>query len=271
MFDLAGYRLVRGVGVLVALGCVAAASSTASPGSGVSASAASSSTAAFHVLRKWSVVALGDSVPRGTNCDCRPYPPLTADGLTASSGRTVKATNDSVAGYTTSDVLRQLSSRRVIGHVRSADAVEIEVGANDVAYSSSCGTSVACYAPRIPVLKKNVAAIVGRVRQLTSGHKVLVVLLDYWSVWLGGQYATAKGAAYVAAAEEMTDRVNAAIKRTAAKSGSAYVDLRAAFKGPNYAYDETHYLSSDGDHPNAAGHRQIAAATQAVIEKALHL
>jgi lysophospholipase L1-like esterase len=49
------------------------------------------------------------------------------------------------------------------------------------------------------------------------------------------------------------------------------VDLRAAFKGPNYAYDETHYLSGDGDHPNAAGHRQIAAATQAVIEKALHL
>ena len=59
------------------------------------------------------------------------------------------------------------------------------------------------------------------------------------------------------------------IKSTAAKSGSAYVDLRAAFKGPNYAYDETHYLSNDGDHPNAAGHQQIAAATVAVIEKAL--
>ena len=65
--------------------------------------------------------------------------------------------------------------------------------------------------------------------------------------------------------------MNTVVKSTAAQTGSAYVDLRAAFKGPNYAYDETHYLSSDGDHPNAAGHRQIAAATQAVIEKALHL
>ena len=44
-----------------------------------------------------------------------------------------------------------------------------------------------------------------------------------------------------------------------------------AFKGPTYAFDETHYLSSDGDHPNAAGHQQIAAATEAVVEKALHL
>jgi lysophospholipase L1-like esterase len=184
----------------------------------------------------------------------------------------VAATNDSVAGYTTSNVLRQLESDSdVIGHVRSADAVEIEVGANDVGYTKSCGTAVDCYAPRIPTVEKNLAAIVSRVHDLTSGHKVLVVLLDYWSVWLGGQYAAAKGDAYVAAAEEVTDRVNGVIKSTAAKSGSAYVDLRAAFKGPDYSYDETHYLSSDGDHPNAAGHRQIAAATEAVIEKALHL
>jgi hypothetical protein len=33
--------------------------------------------------------------------------------------------------------------------------------------------------------------------------KVLVVLLDYWSVWLGGQYAAAHRDAYVAAAKTM--------------------------------------------------------------------
>ena len=69
----------------------------------------------------------------------------------------------------------------------------------------------------------------------------------------------------------MTDQVNDIIKSTAAKTGAAYVDLRAAFKGPNYAYDETRYLSNDGDHPNAAGHQQIATATEAVIEGALHI
>jgi lysophospholipase L1-like esterase len=219
-----------------------------------------------------SIVALGDSVPHGTNCSCTPYPPLTAKDLAASTGRTVTARNDSVAGFTTSNVLDQLESdQKVIGDVRKAGAVEIEVGANDVAHTKACGSKVECYAPHIPTIEKNLTAIVNRVHHLTSRRKVLVVLLDYWSVWLGGQYAAAKGEAYVAAAEEVTDRVNAVIKSIAGKSGSAYVDLRAAFKGPDYAYDETHYLSNDGDHPNAAGHEQIAKATEAVIQKTVHV
>jgi lysophospholipase L1-like esterase len=93
---------------------------------------------------------------------------------------------------------------------------------------------------------------------------------DYW-VRLGGQYAEDKGPAYVDAAEEVTDQVNNVIKTTASNTGAAYVDLRAAFKGPNYAYDETRYLASDGDHPNAAGHQQIAAAVVDVVTRTLHL
>jgi len=237
------------------------------------ATACSSGRAASPPARRTrSLVALGDSVPRGTNCDCRPYPLLGADGLTASTGSTVKGTNDSVAGATTSSVLEQLRSNgNVLRHVRAADVVEIEVGANDVGYSAACGADAACYAPRIPTVQKNLAAIVRRVHVLAAGRKQLVVLLDYWSVWLGGKYAAAKGEAYVAAAEQVTDDVNSVVKSTAAKTGAAYVDLRAAFKGPNYTYDETHYLSNDGDHPNAAGHRKIASAAEAVIEKALHI
>lgn len=167
-------------------------------------------------------------------------------------------------------MLNQLQSdKAVIDRVRTAEVVEIEVGANDVAHSQACGTNVDCYSPKIPAIETNLHAIVARVHELTATHKVLVVLLDYWSVWLGGQYAAAKGDAYVDAAA--TADVNTAIKATAAKTGSAYVDLRAAFKGPDYAYDETHYLSNDGDDPNAAGHQQIAEATQAVIETALHI
>lgn len=250
-----------GVGIvaLIALGCLAACSS--SPQSSTSAS----------TDKTRSIVALGDSVPRGTNCDCTPYPSLSADGLMAESGHAVTATNDSVAGYTTANVLRQLESNAdVIDHVRAADAVEIEVGANDVAYKTSCGTAVDCYAPKIPTIEKNLAAIVSRVRDLTSGHDALIVLLDYWSVWLGGQYAAAKGDVYVSAARTMTENVDAVIKSTAKQSNSSYVDLRAAFKGPNYAYDETHYLSNDGDHPNAAGHQQIADAAVAVIKRGVH-
>lgn len=255
-------RLVAPLGALLAAVLLAACSVSRSSGTPV----ASPSTPP----RASSVVALGDSVPRGTNCQCTPYPELTADDVDASPDHAVTATNDAVAGSTTEAVLRQLTSDEdVIAHVSRADAVEIEVGANDVSHSATCGTSLDCYTPDIPPMEENLTTIVSRVRALTSGRQVLVVLLDYWSVWLGGAYAAEQGQAYVATAEKLTDDVNTAIKAVATASGSAYVDLRAAFKGPTYSYDETHYLSDDGDHPNAAGHRQIAAAAVDVIAPAL--
>jgi lysophospholipase L1-like esterase len=222
--------------------------------------------------RTLSVVTLGDSVPRGTNCQCTPYPQLIAERLTKASGENVTAANDSVAGYTTANVLRQLTvDRGVVAHVRAANAVEIEIGANDVPYTSSCGTRIDCYAPRVPAMKARLAAIVRRIDALTAPRRVDVVLLDYWSIWLGGKYADAKGPAYVTTAEELTARVNAAIKSIATRTRSGYVDVRAAFKGPSYTYDETHYLSGDGDHPNAAGHDRIAVAAADDIKSALRL
>ena len=159
----------------------------------------------------------------------------------------------------------------MIDDVKQSDAVELEVGANDVGHSTKCGTTVDCYAPAIPELERNLRAIVQRVDDLTAGRATLVVLLDYWSVWLGGQYAQAQGQAYVDAAAKVTDEVDTAIMTVAGQTRSAYVDLRAAFKGPNYRYDESHYLAADGDHPNAAGHQRIASALEQVIQADLHL
>jgi lysophospholipase L1-like esterase len=186
--------------------------------------------------------------------------------------RTVSATNDAVGGYTTADVLAQLTTQPdVESHVAQADVVEVEVGANDVGYSTTCGTTVSCYQAAIPTIEQNLGQILARIHELAQGRSMLVVLLDYWSVWLGGSYAQDQGPAYVEAATTVTDQVNSVIRKAAADSRSAYVDLRAAFKGPDYSYDETHYLASDGDHPNAAGHQQIATAVVDVVSQTLHL
>jgi acyl-CoA thioesterase I len=239
---------------------------------GVVGSASARAAPASAAVSSWSIVTLGDSVPRGTNCRCAPFPELAAERLSRISGRIVIANNDSVAGYTTANVLRQLTSDEpVVEEVRGARAVEVEIGANDVPYRRSCGAKLACYASGVPAMKARLTAIVNRVRALTSGRRVGVVLVDYWSIWLGGRYAAARGSAYVAVAEEMTDRVDTAIKQVAATTGAGYVDLRTAFKGRTYAYDESHYLSSDGDHPNAAGHKQIALAVESALKTALHL
>jgi lysophospholipase L1-like esterase len=217
-------------------------------------------------------VALGDSVPEGAACDCTPYPQLSASDLSLPGVREVPVDNLAVGGYTSDDVLRQvMHDARVIGAVKQADAIEVEIGANDVGHSATCGNTAACYATAVPALEQNLRTIVQRIHDLTAGHPTLVTLLDYWSVWLGGQYAGAQGQAYVDAAASVTNDVNTVIQRVAAQTGSAYVDLRAAFKGPDYAYDETHYLATDGDHPNAAGHQQIASALVQVIQATLHL
>jgi lysophospholipase L1-like esterase len=130
-----------------------------------------------------SIVALGDSVPRGTNCSCTPYPPLTATGLSKTTGDKATATNDSVAGFTTRNVLNQLNNNQnVINPVKKAGVVEIEIGANDIAHNSTCVTSVPCYAPKVPTMKENLLSIVRRAQSLVSGHEHLLVLLDYWSV-----------------------------------------------------------------------------------------
>src|SRR5690242_13432434 len=123
-------RLAYALAGLVALCCVASGCSSRST------SGEGSPTPTATATETPSLVALGDSVPRGTNSHSTPYPPLTADGLTASSGRTVTAANDAIAGATTSTVLQQLKSDgAVIDHVRRAKVIEIEIGANDVAYN----------------------------------------------------------------------------------------------------------------------------------------
>ncbi len=258
---------------VLAAGCSSGSTPTTPPPASSPQQAHSASAAApsSHGTT-WPVVALGDSVPQGAACDCTPYPQLSAADLSVPGVREITADNLAVGGYTTEDVVRQVTQdTRVMDSVKKSDAIEVEVGANDVGHSATCGNTVGCYATEIPRVEQNLRTIVQRIGELTAGHPVLITLLDYWSVWLGGQYARAQGQAYVDAAAAVTDDVDTAIKTVATETGSAYVDLRAAFKGPDYSYDETHYLATDGDHPNAAGHQQIASALEHVIQTRLQL
>src|SRR5690349_6433600 len=125
-------RLFGAIAVAALLAGCSSSGTASSPGTAAStgtpsptAAPPSSATPSQPRAGSQTIVALGDSVPRGTNCDCRPYPPLTADDLVASTGRTVSAVNDSVAGATSEDVLTQLTyDGAVIDHVRRARSEE---------------------------------------------------------------------------------------------------------------------------------------------------
>jgi lysophospholipase L1-like esterase len=212
------------------------------------------------------LTAIGDSVPAGSACGCTPYPQLTGDELSRAEDRHVTAWNDAVPGARSSDVVDQLEhDSSVIDHVKRSDAFLVEVGANDIEYSSSCGTTLSCYQPKVPAVTEHVLAIVARLRQLTAGRHISIVLVDYWNVWLGGRYARAQGPAYVRTADALTAEVDDSIQSIARTTGSRYIDLRTAFRGPDHTDDETDLLAPDGDHPNAAGQERIADAVEQAL------
>ncbi len=211
------------------------------------------------------LTALGDSVPYGSACKCTPYPQLVAKGISQLTGHTVTTYNDAVPGDTTAGVLQALDDNGAARRdVEASDMVLIEVGANDVARTQHCQSEVACYQPQIPAPTSLLNEVVRKVHDLAPAH-VRVVMLDYWNVWLGGQYALAQGADYTDTADALTTQVNQAIRATANASSSTYVDLRTAFRGPDHDEDETSFLAPDGDHPNAEGHELIAEAIAASL------
>ncbi len=211
------------------------------------------------------MTALGDSVPYGTACNCSAYPILSGEAIARTSGHPVDVANDAVPGAVSDDVKHQLKNRTVRAQVAESSLVLVEIGANDVSYSDACGVEADCYDDKIPALAQNLSAIVDSIHDLAGSNSTTVVLLGYWNVWLGGQYAQAKGPAYVANADRLTASVNDTIASVAQATGSVYVNLRTAFRGPNDTWDETHLLAPDGDHPNAEGQVRIAqAVTQAL-------
>jgi lysophospholipase L1-like esterase len=226
--------------------------------------AVSPPAANLHALTQ--LTALGDSVPYGTACHCIPYPGLTARDLSHVAHHEVTTRNRAVPGYTTVDVLRQVEySKDVRRDIVHSQAVTVEIGANDVAHSAKCGNDLSCYEARLPNLRRHLDGIVYTIRLLTSRHPVTLVLLDYWNVWLDGKYGAAHGSAYVRTSRRLTAKVSETVRSIAKGAGGYWVDLQTAFRGPDRAWDTTHLLAPDGDHPNAAGHGRISQAIEHTI------
>jgi len=216
------------------------------------------------------VVGLGDSVPSGSQCDCTSYVSLVGQELGDRYGRTVTVDNLARDGLTTSGLLAQLQQTTVRSSIAEAQLVLITVGANDfdedTVFAPACRrpTALACGQPALAAQRSHLNVILAAVNALRTRQDTQVIVTGYWNVFLDGQVARSRGAAYVAASDALTVADNSLIAAVAAAHSDTYVDIYAPFKGDGTT-DDTALLAPDGDHPNAAGHELIARTILRVL------
>ena len=211
------------------------------------------------------VVALGDSVPAGTACNCSPYVDLVADAVASTQHAQVTAVNLSVPGQTIGGLTGQLRSSRVAAQLARADVVLVTVGANDLEDETQCTPSspTTCYAGDLRALQPAYVRMLDLLGA-TLSPRAKIVVTGYWNVFLDGRVATQKGATYVSNSLALTQTVNDAIASAAGTHSATYVDIFASFKGAGDD-DDTALLAADGDHPDAAGHQVIAESILSVL------
>ncbi len=217
--------------------------------------------------RSYRVVALGDSAPAGFSCDCSSFVRLYALHILQDTGVAATATNDAEPSALSGDDLAQLQgSSDVARAVARADFVVVNVGANDFAQDrvgyeqGACGGAdhLGCFRPQLPRMHDNLVGILQRVRSLVGARPVALRVVDYWNVFEDGDVGRANGDAFVRDSDRLTRLVDDQICAAAHSQGAVCVRTYAAFKGGDRGdRDATALLASDGDHPNAAGHRLI--------------
>lgn len=229
-----------------------------------------SSGAPVHVTSptpsRWKVVAVGDSVTSGTNCNCTPFPQLYAKDISRTRGVPTSAQNFGAPGQDSDELLAELqnSSSSVARAVAGANIDLVTIGANDFSdhhgqvTNGSCTGN--CLKDELVHMRSNVLSILKNIQALRHGLPTAVLVTGYWNVFEDGRVAQAFPPTGRRATQQLTWMANQEIRSAAHTTGETYVDLYRPFNGPASQGNITNLLAPDGDHPNARGQQLIADA-----------
>jgi len=243
---------------------------------GVSVGAISTTaTADLTSARTIQVLAIGDSLPYGrADCgDCATFIDLFghALGRRISVGVVVRNLSERT-GIDSTDLRRQLSSNTTLRRaIARADAITVTIGHNDTpwnSYTDSCDGrggypkpdwskyDRVCLKGSVARYGTNLAVILRQIRILRGGDPTLLRVTNDYDDLIGdpqvprSAYPTAKR--FVDAYARRTCRVATQYK-------AVCIDTYHAFNGSDGTHDAGALLASDHTHPNARGHRLIAA------------
>jgi lysophospholipase L1-like esterase len=251
--------LIRAVALVAAL-------TAFSPGSG----AALGDTA-----KTLHVIAIGDSLPYGqADCGgCRTFVTLFGRALARATGARVEVRNLSEhTGIDSAHLAAELAGSSALrSAVADADAITVTIGHNDPpwnSYTDSCdgkggypnadwsNYDTQCLTRNVRRYAANLASILKRITALRRGRPtVLRVTNDYNDLIGDPQVPTS---AYPAA-KRFNDAYAGRTCRIAPTYHAICVDTYHAFNGPSGTRNAEALLDRDHTHPNARGHRLIAA------------
>jgi lysophospholipase L1-like esterase len=227
-----------------------------------------SATTTFHAI------AIGDSLPygRGDCGGCPTFIELFGKAMARATGTQVAVRNLSEHTGIDSRFLRHelATSPTLRSTVAGADAITVTIGHNDTPWNSdtdACdGASFnnpgwssykgVCLSRNVARYGANLDSILKQIRALRHGRPTLIRVTDDYDDLIGDP--SVPKSAY-AAAKRVVDAY-AARTCTAARAYQAVcIDTYHAFNGPTGTRAADALLAKDHTHPNARGHRLIAA------------
>ena len=215
------------------------------------------------------ILGLGDSVPAGSGCFCSNYVTLFGQRLATAETSRFTVLNLARGGAVSLDILQQVRSSSI--GIPTGRVSIITVGANDfdeaIVGTPQCRNAL-CYLTTLRSVDGSIRAILSSLLHNQAGASTgtsAIVLTNYWNIFRDGAAGRSRGPVYVANNDALTRRVNALLRYDASVYRVTYADLYSPFKGTDGRRDDTSFLAADGYHPNAEGHRVIAAVLQRAL------
>ena len=194
----------------------------------------------------WTYVAFGDSWPYGAHCNgCRPFPALYADGLAATTDRSIEFINLTTNGGTSQSLLKNIqTSQKTREAVMSADIIVISTGTNDLENAfglfaaGNCGGAdhFDCFRTVAEGWRISFDGILTEIETLRNGKPTAIRLVtnsnealsDPGLIEIFGPKDSSGGGAF------FTDLHHEILCEVAAKHGVICIDLRPVLNGPNF-------------------------------------